>query len=1538
MVTNIGGAKYTIEVEDKFSGGTKAFRDELTLNKEAFAAFRGEVITFATQQKEIRSNFKEFQSATSNISKNLKIQATAIKQISTSIGADTNTKLATKVRHINAQANAVGRLTAATRSRLSHVRKLRELTKGDIDRENQRLSAAKNATQSFKEFIKANRVQITSIRIKNKQLEREIRNLKAIRKLSPVFAAASGQTPAAGGKRKSRTSSTASNAAQTKKTILQTNNALTALRTGLDATALRANRISFTFRRLISILAAFTIVRRLTQGFVGLVREAVTFNANIEQATLGIASLLTAVGDVRDAFGGAVTPAQALELATRASRKQIQLLRVEALQTSATFKDLVDTFQVALAPGFQAGLNIDEIRAFTVQISQAATAIGLAQNQLAEEIRSLLAGTIQLRTTRIAAALGITNEDIRNAKELGNLYGFLQDRFKAFTLAGEKSVLNFNTILTNLQDAISLVVGSGLRPFFESIKESLQQINALILDTDISGNLAPSPTTVALLRVISRILVGLVDKSKQFATQFTASDIFQVLKAVETGLLSALSAAIVSISILVKGFREAARWARVIASFGPKIREAYDKLFPDPSLVQRMVTLFTTTLGAAVALRIVLFAISQLIKSLILPLSIIVGLTQSLLKPLGSIYRFILLFVTPVGAVVILIGIIVSEILKITGALFGFEIGLGTLIRLILLGIKAVWNLASSVLTGIAGTINGIMQGAVDFFLSFITRVASMFSGLGKHIAKALGLSSISKELEQMEKTADIMSRGFANDIGVVAPGGGGDLGGAVDSATKIADDIVDIGETAAEDWDKAWEKQAAGDGGLDGLAKDALGFVDDLVKGFDVSLPNAIDSTTEKVKSLVEELSNLDPIISSSTEDLREGQSTIEEIAKETRKLATELRFSAISIGSSDSLRGLLDVVKDSTLTIQDETEKADRKRRTALDTQNNLLNKHKRLLLDIGDLRNQEFKGDVDPTDALFSTIESTKEIDLLKGKEIGQTAALIKLERRLKESRASGDTQGIKTAESYIAAIEGVVDITRDRIKEAQTALGGFNKALLDSGVLTKAEIGNLVKGFITVEGSLVTASDELAEANRQRNSIIADQIGLRDLQLRQVIQNSKFELAAEKKVTEAAVAATKLRLQADDSTLTIQKDLLSAKADILEIDAELATLKIEEQKNQEVSNALIETMNLEVLELLALRDLGIVSLEEEKRLTDEIYEKNKLIKDVRDDIANNKGILKLRGKELAAIRAQKAKEAELRERGESSPVSAGLQLGINELIGTITDISAFINLSFAEAIQDAVVKGFDGSTDILGDAIVEALDPTEKGFSIRAAFATLFRQISKDIFQSLTSTISKALLSAASAGIAGLGNGGNPNPVGVFGQDSYHKGGKILTGANAHPAHYFRAQGLHSGGRPKPPPGVHPKDTVPIWAQPGEFMQPLNAVQTYGTQFMEAVRTLSLDPMQARALAGASSIKKRSGRTPKVGYATGGSISGPGDTGGGGSGGGVGRAVVVSDEQTYDRLLAQGRRPFMEMIKDNSAEIQAMLNSNRGAPIG
>jgi len=666
--------------------------------------------------------------------------------------------------------------------------------------------------------------------------------------------------------------------------------------------------------------------------------------------------------------------------------------------------------------------------------------------------------------------------------------------------------------------------------------------------------------------------------------------------------------------------------------------------------------------------------------------------------------------------------------------------------------------------------------------------------------------------------------------------------------------------------------------------------------------------------------------------------------MASEARKLVTELRFSAISIGSSDSLKGLLDVIKDTTIKVRDAAETADRKRATALDARNNLINRQKRLLEDIEELNNSATKLTAeDPSDSLRNIIRLTKVIAERDKERVSALEQVVKRERELKKVQREGDPYSIKQAESFVARGKDVASTIQAELKSAQDEMRDFEKALLATGATSSERAVALVEDLIATEGTLKATNEGLEEIARQRQNISDSHIANRDLQLRQVLQNTKFELEAERRVSEAAVKSTRLRVQAENSIVNIQKELLTAKANILEIDVEIVELGIEDRKNQEVANELLATMGSELNSLLAQKAQVQAGTEEENRLTGEILAKRQLIEDTNESTKTVSNNIKLRVVELKVLEDQYERVLAIRELAATNPIGSGLLLSIENLVGTITDISLFINQEIAQSINDAVVKGFDGATDILGEAIVEALDPTDKGFSIREAFASLFRQISKDIFQSLTSTISKALLASVQGGISGLISGGSGGYTGVGslnfnGQVSQHRGGKIPTKGAAHPAHYTRAQGLHSGGRPKPPPGVHPKDTVPIWAQPGEFMQPLNAVQTYGTQFMEAVRTLSLDPMQARALAGASSIKKRSGRTPKVGYATGGSISGPGDTGGGGSGGGVGRAVVVSDEQTYDRLLAQGRRPFMEMIKDNSAEIQAMLNSNRGAPIG
>jgi len=333
------------------------------------------------------------------------------------------------------------------------------------------------------------------------------------------------------------------------------------LNRSLKTTQSMGNRISFTFRRLFGILAAFTIARKLVQGFVESVKAAIKFNAQLEQSILGMASLIVSAGRIHTALGPAVTEAQNLALATQEARKQIELLRSDALQTAASFEDLIEAFQIAITPGLQAGLGLNEIRELTVRISQAAAAIALPQRQLAEEIRSLLQGTIRVRDTRIAVSLGITNDDIRRAKELGDLGGFLTRRFRAFALAGKQAEQNLSILFTNTKDALLLLAGRAGVDFFDSVKEILTSIKDSVVELNkVTGEIELDPEAMAVadtffsaLESAVREAIKLKDNLSSFQLEQIGSALSSTFSATMTILRVGLEVFIDAISIISVG-------------------------------------------------------------------------------------------------------------------------------------------------------------------------------------------------------------------------------------------------------------------------------------------------------------------------------------------------------------------------------------------------------------------------------------------------------------------------------------------------------------------------------------------------------------------------------------------------------------------------------------------------------------------------------------------------------------------------------------------------------------------------------------------------------------------------------------------------------------------------------------------------------------------------------------------------------------------------------------------------------------------------
>lgn len=270
------------------------------------------------------------------------------------------------------------------------------------------------------------------------------------------------------------------------------------------------NRVSFTFRRLFGILAAFQAARAGLDLFRGAVSQGIEFNRTIEDSTISLAALFTAAGRVSEEIGGpALQGAEAFAAATSEARRQVDLLRQDALGTTATFQELLKAFQAGVGPGLEAGLGLDEIREVTVRVSQAAQALLVPQNQLIEEIRSLLRGTIQARTTIVASVLGIDNEDIRRAKEAGNLFEFLRERLGPFAEAAEATRGSFSGLIARIRDATSIVSGEAATGLFQSLKNALLDLFDALTDIDeVTGTLKANEDAV---RTLTPLFDGLAE-------------------------------------------------------------------------------------------------------------------------------------------------------------------------------------------------------------------------------------------------------------------------------------------------------------------------------------------------------------------------------------------------------------------------------------------------------------------------------------------------------------------------------------------------------------------------------------------------------------------------------------------------------------------------------------------------------------------------------------------------------------------------------------------------------------------------------------------------------------------------------------------------------------------------------------------------------------------------------------------------------------------------------------------------------------------
>lgn len=254
-----------------------------------------------------------------------------------------------------------------------------------------------------------------------------------------------------------------------------------------------------------SFSSAFTAGAGIAAGMVGInsitdalgtaAQKAWDFSMNMETNRIGMAGILASMTQLN---GEALQWNDALAI----SANLIDRMNTEALRTAATSEELVNTFRALLGPGLSAGMDLSQIQQLTTVGVNAVKSLGLEGTQIVQELRDLVQGGIQPASSTLATALGLTDADIKAAKNSSEgLFKFLMDRLQGFERASLETPKTLKGLMDQVDEAITRTGSIGMEPLQNRYKEFLQGISDALIAPD---SFELNPAAIASVREFSQ--------------------------------------------------------------------------------------------------------------------------------------------------------------------------------------------------------------------------------------------------------------------------------------------------------------------------------------------------------------------------------------------------------------------------------------------------------------------------------------------------------------------------------------------------------------------------------------------------------------------------------------------------------------------------------------------------------------------------------------------------------------------------------------------------------------------------------------------------------------------------------------------------------------------------------------------------------------------------------------------------------------------------------------------------------------------------
>jgi lambda family phage tail tape measure protein len=468
-------------------------------------------------------------------------------------------------------------------------------------------------------------------------------------------------------------------------------------------------------------------------------------------------------------------------------------------------------------------------------------------------------------------------------------------------------------------------------------------------------------------------------------------------------------------------------------------------------------------------------------------------------------------------------------------------------------------------------------------------------------------------------------------------------------------------------------------------------------------------------------------------------------------------------------------------------------------------------------------------------------------------------------------------------------------------------------------------------IQLEGLEVVVTEQIADSRRDQLALetaLNTILGTRIQKLAQEAALSSLNATREAEGERTLLAA---QLLADAALNNAQKRLLLAKAEFDVLDAQITVAQGIRDKGLEQQIKNIKKLGDElnsIADQLEQDDLGD---DEKNRLLEARIELQKGLDEsllLQNQLRQENLVIG----ELELLQLQQAQELlDQLQAQKDTPFLQGLLEGLDAFVTEAQDTFT--------TFRDIVKNSFDALGDLLAGTIVNALTGQEQDF--KQALGKLLASVAQQIIAMFIKlAIAKAIL-----GLGFLGGQGGSAVPGIGGL-GFAKGGQAQAPQTIVVDSPFRkAKGLATGGFgqiPASTPGgpsvrrlvaslqpknVDPRDTVPIWTQPGEWVVQKRAVDKYGSDVMSRINDMLVDPASLRAISG---VNARGGSNSRVAGAAqqGGAIT---ETSGApttevttGESSGPAVALVAGTDENMQQMLAGGGNALLDFLRENRDE--------------